>query len=274
MAKPTQRVEWSDFLLHFHAQRPGITEDVLSRSLAGSGLTPYEWVVEPIDPQSKVLDLACGSGPSMKVRRGGNWIGLDFSAEELDRARTSGRQPLVRADASSLPFRDESFDAVVCSMALMLLQPLRRCVDEVARVLKVGAPVVILMPGRRPLSTRDHWRYARLVRSLGRWRLAYPNDDQMRALTSLLTLAGLDVVEDDRQRFSFDLPTKAETTMFVESLYLPGVSVHELQRATALASSWVDTDMGIPLRRIIARKCSSSSSDDRDTTMWSKPGFG
>ena len=266
MATSPERVEWSEYLRHFHARRPGITEDVLSHSRADSGLTPYQWVVEPIGAQSTVLDLACGSGPNMKQSRGGMWMGLDSSMEELDRARTSGRHPLVRADASALPFRDESFDALVCSMALMLLQPLHRSIDEIARVMRVGAPVVILMPGRRPLRARDQWRYARLVRRLGRWRLSYPNDDQMRGLTSLLAAAGLDVVDDERQRFSFALPTVAETTMFVESLYVPAVSARELQRATALASSWVGTDVGIPLRRVIAHKRSSIPLGHRDAT--------
>lgn len=251
-------IDWPTYLETFHATSPGITEDVLSASLSRSGLTPYEWVVAPVGARRTVLDLACGSGPSMDVAKGIFWVGLDYSVQELNRARMAGRGPLVRADASHLPFREESFDAVVCSMALMLLQPLRRSIEEVTRVMKDDALMVVLMPGRRPLGVRDVFRYLRLVRRLGRWRLHYPNDREIRGLSSMLDNAGLDVVADTRERFSFALLRSAETEKFVQSLYLPEVTPLQVQRGLALTSRWTGTDIGIPLRRIVARKRAAS----------------
>src|SRR3712207_8993187 len=44
----------------------------------------------------------------------------------------------VRADASDLPFRDASFDAVCCFAALYLIEHPMRAVAEIARVLAPG----------------------------------------------------------------------------------------------------------------------------------------
>jgi SAM-dependent methyltransferase len=247
-------LDWATYLDEFHASRPGITEDVLAQAHSTAGLTPYEWVVAPIAAGMTVLDLACGSGPCLDLRRGEPWIGLDRSTEELDRARSAGRAHLVRGDATALPFRNDSFDAAVCSMALMLVQPLSRVVDEVSRVLCDGATFVFMMPGRRPLYGRDVARYARLARRLGRWRLGYPNDRELRRLASILDDHGLDVIDDARERFSFQLRSGKDTDQFVRSLYLPNVSRVEMERGGALAAAWAGTDIGIPLRRITVRK--------------------
>lgn len=250
----SRELDWATYLDAFHASRPGITEDVLDQAHSTAGFTPYEWVVAPIAAGMTVLDLACGSGPCLDLRRGEPWIGLDRSKEELDRARSTGRAHLVRGDATTLPFRNNSFDAAVCSMALMLLQPLRRVVGEVSRVLGDGATFVFMMPGRWPLCGRDVARYARLARRLGGWRLRYPNDRELRRLASILDDNGLDVIDDARERFSYQMCSTNETDQFVRSLYLPNVGRTEMERGAALAAAWAGTDIGIPLRRIIVRK--------------------
>ena len=249
-----RRFDWTSYLDAFHASRPGITEDVLTASRTSTGFTPYEWVVAPIGAGMRVLDIACGSGPCMDVRKSESWIGLDRSIEELGRARSNGRALLVRGDATALPFRSGSFDVVVCSMALMLVQPFSRMIGEVNRVLCDGATFVFMMPGRRPLRARDVVRYARLVRRLGRWQLRYPNDGELRHLVSLFDEFGFDVLDDARERFGFQLRTTDDADRFVQSLYLPKVTPVEVERGIALATTWVGTEIGIPLRRIIARK--------------------
>ena len=253
MERP-QRLDWTSYLDTFHSSRPGITEEVLARAHSTAGLTPYEWIVAPIAAGVPVLDLACGSGPCVDLRAGEPWVGLDRSKEELVRARSAGRAQLVRGDATALPFRSGSFDAVVCSMALMLIQPLSRVLDEVTRVLRNGGTFAFMMPGRRPLRAADVVRYALLVRRLGRWRLQYPNDREVRSLSTLCNERGLEVVDDARERFRLPLRTTADTDQFVHSLYLPDASRAELDRGLALAARWTGTDIGIPLRRVVVRK--------------------
>lgn len=70
-------------------------------------------------------------------------------------------------DASLLPLRDDSVDAVVMSMALMLV-PLVDTLAEVARVLRPGGVFVATVPTGGPLPSRDWLRYARLCLALHR----------------------------------------------------------------------------------------------------------
>ena len=246
--------KWSQYLSDFHARRPGITEDVLTQSRSSDGRTPYEWVVDPIPRSSVVLDLACGSGPCLALRPGDRWIGLDRSDGELARARSGGARDLVRADATTLPFRDEAFDAIVCSMALMLIDPLDQAVAEMSRVLGAGATLVVLIPGHWPLQLRDVLRYARLLRHLGEWRLQYVNDARLRRLTSLFDDYGFRVVNDSRQRFCFPFASQKETSLFVQSLYLPRAHEALIERGEEFAARWVGSHIGIPLRRVTLTK--------------------
>ena len=248
---------WLDYLSDFHRQRPGITEDVLSVSRSRCGLTPYDWITAPIPLGARTLDLACGSGASLRVRGRDPWIGLDRSASELARARRAGSTNVLEGDATSLPFGDESFDAVVCSMALMLIEPIERALDEARRVLAPEGFFVATLPGRRPLRARDVLRYTRLVRRLGLVRLNYPN---MRVLADASALArdhGFELVEDVRTRFDYPIATSEESSRFVRSLYVPSVASARIERADALAATWVGSSIGIPLRRLTMVRAST-----------------
>ncbi|MDA8301197.1 MAG: methyltransferase domain-containing protein [Actinomycetota bacterium] len=81
--------------------------------------------------------------------------------------RREGALTVARADARALPFPDETFEAVACSMALMVAQPAEAVLGEVRRVLVPGGSAVFLVPGSYPLSARDRYRYARSF-----WRYA------------------------------------------------------------------------------------------------------
>jgi SAM-dependent methyltransferase len=68
-----------------------------------------------------LLDVATGPGvlAAAAARRGATAVGVDFSEEMLRQARTA--YPSVRfesGDAEALPFGDESFDVVVCSLGV------------------------------------------------------------------------------------------------------------------------------------------------------------
>lgn len=78
-------------------------------------------------------------------------IGVDFSAEMLE----SGRKKIARlgyqkhinsclADASSLPFRDETFDGAIIAFGIRNLPDLRHGVQEMTRVVRSGGRVIIL----------------------------------------------------------------------------------------------------------------------------------
>lgn len=94
-----------------------------------------------IAPDTKVLDLCCGSGQTTQflVQLSQNVTGLDASPRSLERARQNVPQAeYVEAFAQLMPFADNSFDLVHTSVALheMQSEQLLSIIQEVYRVLK------------------------------------------------------------------------------------------------------------------------------------------
>ena len=247
---------WSAYVARFHEQRPGITEDVLAHATDAAGATPYAWAATAVPSGSTVLDLACGSGPMAGRLPRRRYVGLDASTEELRVAAARGLA-VARADAGRLPLADASVDAVVVSMALMLL-PLSAALAEVGRVLRPGGVLVATVPTNRPLPWRDWLRYARLCLALRHWGLAYPNDHALRSPAAVLGAAGLRVVSDEATGFRCDLTSADLAEQVVASLYLPRVSPRRLAAGRNLARGWAGTSLTTPIRRLVAERAAGS----------------
>lgn len=243
--------EWREYLDEFHRLHPGITEDVLRRTRA-NGINPYEWLADALPKTGAVLDLACGSAPTYG-HIGTTWFGLDVSHAELESALSRGASPLLCADASHLPFTSGVFDAVVCSMAIMVLQPLASVLFEIRRVLKDDGQAVFMLPGSLPLNVRDVFRYGHLMIKARRSNLVYPNDHQLRFIFNLFRQSGFEIVNDRRVRFAFPIPDDSSAQLFADSLYLPWISREHFMKLSEVSKAWVGTDIGIPLRKMILR---------------------
>ena len=116
------------------------------RQLALQGLT--------IHPDTKVLDLCCGSGQATQVlvQYSQNVTGLDASPLSLKRAQQNVPQAqYVEAFAEEMPFPDRSFDLVHTSVAMheMSSRQLQQILHEVYRVLKPGG-IFTLVDFHRP----------------------------------------------------------------------------------------------------------------------------
>jgi demethylmenaquinone methyltransferase/2-methoxy-6-polyprenyl-1,4-benzoquinol methylase len=100
-----------------------------------------------LEPGARVMDLACGTGDLCRTLRaaGHEPIGVDFSVGMLASAHTDA--PLVRADASRLPFPDASIDAVTCGFALRNFVELSTVLAECARVLRPHGGIALLDVG-------------------------------------------------------------------------------------------------------------------------------
>ena len=242
---------WGSYLRRFHGEQPGITEAVLGKARDGA-TSPYEWAVQALDASGPVLDLACGSASLRRLIPDLLCIGMDSSRAELGVASRAGATPLILASSSDIPLSDRAVAAVVCSMALQVLQPLDRTLDEVARVLRPGGMLVVIVPAGSPLSFRDRVRYARLFIALRVARLGYPNDDALSNTAALLQSHGLDVESDERRRFRLDLSGQEDCESLVQSFYLPGSSSTRARAAVRVARRWQGSHIGIPLRRIVA----------------------
>lgn len=96
-----------------------------------------------IFPETRVLDLCCGSGQATQllVQYSKNVTGLDASPLSLNRAKRNVPQAeYVEGFAERMPFENEIFDVVHTSVALHEMKPeqLQQIVREVFRVLKPG----------------------------------------------------------------------------------------------------------------------------------------
>lgn len=107
---------------------------------------------------SRWLDVGCGAGTYSRwlVDRQLSVVGLDYSQPTLDKARR--RLPstiaLCAGDAMQLPFRDASFDGVLCFGVLQAVSETAPVVREIARVLKPGAMLYIDALNRDGLAAR------------------------------------------------------------------------------------------------------------------------
>ncbi|MBN9613628.1 MAG: class I SAM-dependent methyltransferase [Actinobacteria bacterium] len=97
----------------------------------------------------RVLDLAAGTGTASAAiaAHGAHVTAADFSEGmlEVGRERNAGNALIdfVFADATDLPFADDSFDAATISFGLRNVTDPRRAIAEMRRVVKPGGRIVI-----------------------------------------------------------------------------------------------------------------------------------
>ncbi len=110
---------------------------------------------------ARALDLCCGTGDISfaLAQRGALTTGLDFSAQMLevaaqrqsqDTRRQTPSPTFIQGDAQQLPFPENSFDIVTVGYGLRNLTSWERGVDEMFRVAKPGARLIVLDFGKPP----------------------------------------------------------------------------------------------------------------------------
>jgi SAM-dependent methyltransferase len=102
--------------------------------------------------EPRVLDIGCGTGATMDhLKQYGQPHGIDLSELPLSFSRKRGHQRVMRASATELPFESESFDLVTALDIVEHLDDDVKGLAEIRRVLKPGAPAVILVPAFQSL---------------------------------------------------------------------------------------------------------------------------
>jgi ubiquinone/menaquinone biosynthesis C-methylase UbiE len=109
----------------------------------------------------RILEIATGSGEMfhrlVRVNRHGSTIGVDISPNMAARTQRRARMHFPQArtdcqavDARHMPFRDESFDAVVCCYLLELLsgKDIELTLDEIHRVLRRSGRLALVLIGQ------------------------------------------------------------------------------------------------------------------------------
>ena len=150
-----------DHLRTVHQEHTGFTEACASSCRDETGRNSYEWLAElvPDNEGLRVLDLACGSGPLLKIlfdrNKNLNLKGIDMCPEELVLAKTrliNSGVNLIESKAQNLTaINNNSIDIVLCHWALTLMDPIGPVLDEVRRVLTPEGRFAALVDG--PMNT-------------------------------------------------------------------------------------------------------------------------
>ncbi|MEU3740530.1 MULTISPECIES: demethylmenaquinone methyltransferase [unclassified Streptomyces] len=127
------------------AERYDLTNDVLS---LGQARLWRKEVAKAVDarPAQKVLDLAAGTATSSQpfARAGAYVVPCDFSLGMLQVGKARHPwMPFTAGDATKLPFKDGTFDAVTISFGLRNVHETDQALREMYRVTKPGGRVVI-----------------------------------------------------------------------------------------------------------------------------------
>ncbi|MFQ6127589.1 MAG: class I SAM-dependent methyltransferase [Thermoplasmata archaeon] len=98
-----------------------------------------------VGKETMVLDVGCGDGTTMK-HLGGNCVGIDISIEALRFAKANSEADVVVGSALALPFREESFDVIVCTEVLEHLGEMEIAIEHLAALLKPEGIVHFTVP--------------------------------------------------------------------------------------------------------------------------------
>ena len=115
-----------------------------------------------VRPGQRLLDAGCGEGRHCfgALERGAHVVGLDLDRDSLrlagraltrraaERSASGPKQlgAMLQGDTFHLPFRDGSFDRVICAEVMEHVHDYRAAARELARVTKPGGRIAVTIP--------------------------------------------------------------------------------------------------------------------------------
>ena len=153
-------------------------EDKINKSETEKRLNiVYKKIFNPISlREKKFLDIGCGLGFfSLRAGKlGANVYGIDIGSNLIKICKK--RYPKGKfsvASAERIPFKDNSFDIILCTEVIEHVNNQQKVIDEIFRVLKQGGHLVITTPNRifqplytflcslgiRPYHGNEYWYY-------------------------------------------------------------------------------------------------------------------
>jgi SAM-dependent methyltransferase len=113
--------------------------------------------------RGRLLDVGCGSKPYQRIFAGhvDEYVGLERRDSFELTSAAAGAVPDVYYDGGRMPFADESFDTVLCIQVLEHTPEPQALLEEIARVMRRGALLVLSAPFvfRLHEEPHDYFRY-------------------------------------------------------------------------------------------------------------------
>jgi SAM-dependent methyltransferase len=148
------------------------------------------------DVSDPTLEIGVGTGRVALplAAAGQRLVGVDISAAMLAalRDKSPGALPLVRADATRLPFRNGSFGGAVVAHVLHLVSDWRAVVGELRRVVRPGG-VLLVTRGAQRSGAGLHAEITRRARAAAGWTMEPGRLDDLDELDDHLRAAGGEV---------------------------------------------------------------------------------
>ncbi len=145
-----------------------VNQNPIQRALIGNFNKKLVEILKPIKP-SRILDVGCGEGFTL-IMLGRNKIGkvyegVDNSAEALKIGRKMyPNLGIKHGDIYKLPYKDDSFDLVICSEVLEHLENPAQALKELRRV---SSKYVVLSVPNEPFFIMANFLRGKYIKSLG-----------------------------------------------------------------------------------------------------------
>jgi ubiquinone/menaquinone biosynthesis C-methylase UbiE len=101
-----------------------------------------------INENNSVLEIGCGAGHILERINKGKLTGIDIADIQVKRSKTrlGSKAEIIKASAEELPFKNESFDRIICTEVFEhVLDPLK-ALNEMHRVLKNNGLISLSIP--------------------------------------------------------------------------------------------------------------------------------
>ncbi len=169
----------------------------------------FNWVFDTLiqlPADAKILELGCGSAEmwvNIADEIPANWnITLsDLSQGMLDAAWrnlvVTGRTfKFEQIDTESIPYQDETFDAVIANHMLYHLPDRPRAIEEIKRVLKPNGRLFATTVGENHMQEMDEWRRRVNSTYAGSFAMPFTLENGMAQLTPFFSDVQLSRYED------------------------------------------------------------------------------
>ena len=104
-------------------------------------------MVKDIPCKGFTLDIGCGENPYIFHEHLNNYIGMDIDISILKMvSQNLPNVSLICASGSHAPFKDHSFDLVICTEVLEHLKNPEEVISEMSRVLTKGGKAIVSIP--------------------------------------------------------------------------------------------------------------------------------
>ncbi len=154
-------------------------------------------------PSGVYLDIGCGTGNYLKALRdkGFNFTGIDPSESMLAQAKLkNGSATFIQGSSENIPLTDNYFDGAIGILTLHHWNDKRKGLQEVNRVLKPKAKLVMF--SFTPDQMRGYWLCHYFPKMMAR---CIPMTPELQEMKVLLTESGFSMVKTEKYFIKDDL---------------------------------------------------------------------